>query len=298
MATDGRQPPRLRRIRHESARETEQENEPDASHTAPAHQGSLGSLGSLQAMSAESDDRNSRFKEVVDRLAGGYKTISQLVYEVLKEAIVNGTFAPGEWLRQEWLASAIGVSRIPVRTALFQLESEGLIELHPHRGARVRTLTSAQINEIFRLRALLETHALQRSMQRMTPSRLAEVEALAQHLDDQVEGGTFLDARVRFYRELYDAQDNPLLVQMIEELRGHLGRYLLGIRVDHQHKSHQHAELVAHVASGDFTQAAAWLTVHLEDVRKGIETLVLDDAPVVTPERPAERTPPTVVGRR
>ncbi len=227
---------------------------------------------------ADSDDKSSRFAEVVDRLAGGYKTISQMVYEVLKEAMVSGAFAPGEWLRQEWLAGAIGVSRIPVRTALIQLESEGLVELHPHRGARVRTLTSAQINEIFRLRVLLESYALRRSMTRVTPRRVAELKALAQELDVQPEGSQFLDARVRFYRALYDAQHNPLLVQMIEELRSHLGRYLLGIRLNHHH-----AELVAYVANGDRAGAESWLNAHLEAVRKGLEALALD-GPAVSEE--------------
>lgn len=232
--------------------------------------------GREMSNNANGAEKSSRFAEVVDRLAGGYKTISEMVYEVVKEAIVSGTFAPGEWLRQEWIAGAIGVSRIPVRTALVQLESEGLVELHPHRGARVRTLTSAQINEIFRLRALLEVYALRRSMAHMTPSRVAELKVLAQQLDAQPEGTQFLDARVRFYRELYDARDNPLLAQLIEELRGHLGRYLLGIRLDHHHEHHQHAELVAFVASGDVAGAETWLHAHLEGVRKGIESLALD----------------------
>ena len=60
--------------------------------------------------------QDARFAEVVDELSGGYRTIGQMVYAVLKEAIISGTFAPGEWLRQESLAEAIGVSRIPVRT--------------------------------------------------------------------------------------------------------------------------------------------------------------------------------------
>ena len=233
--------------------------------------------GVILLESAGSDsDRTSRFAELVDRLAGGYKTISQLVYEVLKEAVVSGTFAPGEWLRQEWLANAIGVSRIPVRTALVQLESEGLVELHPHRGARVRTLTPAQINEIFRLRALLESQALQRSMAHMTPSRIAKVQALAEQLDAQGEGSAFVDARVRFYRELYDEHDNPLLVQMIEELRSHLGRYLLGFRVDHSQGHHQHTELVKYVANNDVAGAEEWLHTHLEEVRTRIEALVME----------------------
>lgn len=228
------------------------------------------------ANSVDDVDKSPRFAAVIDRLAGGYRTITQMVYEMLKEAIVSGAFAPGEWLRQESLASAIGVSRLPVRTALAQLESEGLIEFHPHRGARVRTLTSAQIKEIFRLRALLESYALRRSMTQMTPSRVADLKALAQQLDDQPEGTQFLDARVKFYRELYDEQHNPLLAQMIEDLRSHLGRYLLGIRLGDHHARHRHTELVGYVANGDFTGAESWLNEHLESVRKGIEELALD----------------------
>src|SRR5690348_18271137 len=143
------------------------------------------------------------FVAVVDQLAGGYKTIGQMVYAVLREAILSGAFAPGEWLRQESLAAAIGVSRIPVRTALLQLESEGLVNFHPHRGARVRTLSPAQINEIYGLRVLLESHALGLSMARMTPERAQRIRDLAEKLDAEPEGGEFLDTRVQFYREVY-----------------------------------------------------------------------------------------------
>jgi DNA-binding GntR family transcriptional regulator len=221
--------------------------------------------------------QDTRFSEVVDQLAGGYKTIGQMVYAVLREAILSGAFAPGEWLRQESLAAAIGVSRIPVRTALLQLESEGLVNFHPHRGARVRTLSPAQINEIYRLRTLLESYALRLSMTKMTPLRLQSLHDLAAQLDEQPEGGQFLEVRVRFYRELYDAENNPLLVEMIEELRSHVGRYLLSFRFDGQHRN-RHLELVNHVESGDLTGAEAWLYSHLESVRAGIQELATDEA--------------------
>jgi DNA-binding GntR family transcriptional regulator len=220
--------------------------------------------------------KDTRFAEVVDQLAGGYKTIGQMVYAVLREAILSGAFAPGEWLRQESLAAAIGVSRIPVRTALLQLESEGLVNFHPHRGARVRTLSPAQINEIYRLRTLLESYALRLSMTKMTPTRLQSLRNLAVRLDEQPEGGQFLDVRVQFYRELYDAENNPLLVEMIEELRSHVGRYLLSFRFDGQHHN-RHVDLVNHVASGDLTGAEAWLYSHLEAVRAGIQELATDE---------------------
>ncbi|MCW2876020.1 MAG: hypothetical protein JWQ95_120 [Sphaerisporangium sp.] len=231
--------------------------------------------------------KNARFAEVVDELAGGYRTIGQMVYAVLKEAITSGTFAPGEWLRQESLAEAIGVSRIPVRTALLQLESDGLVTFHPHRGARVCTLSPAQINEIYRLRTLLESYALRLSMTRMNPDRAEALRKLAARLDEEHEGKEFLDVRVRFYRELYDSENNPLLVQMIEELRGHVGRYLLGFRFSGSHKR-QHSDLVEHVAGGDLSSAEAWLYSHLEGVRQGIESILLDEGGDAAPDENAE----------
>jgi DNA-binding GntR family transcriptional regulator len=221
-----------------------------------------------------SDD--SRFSKVLDQLATGYQTIGQMVYAVLREAIESGAFAPGEWLRQESLAEAIGVSRIPVRTALLQLESEGLVTFHPHRGARVRSLTPTQVDEVYGLRLLLESHALRLSMARMTPDRVERIRYLAERLDSEPEGAEFLETRVQFYREVYDAVHNPLLIEMIEQLRGHVGRYLLGFRFDgHQH--HKHIELARRIASGDLVAAESWLRSHLEDVRAGIMQLAVEE---------------------
>lgn len=219
---------------------------------------------------------DNRFSEVVTQYASGYKTIGEMVYGVLREAITTGAFAPGEWLRQEALAEAIGVSRIPVRTALLQLEAEGLVNFHPHRGARVRTLSSAQIDEIYRLRMLLEPYALRLSMARMTPERIERLRALATRLDAGEEGDDLIETRMLFYREAYDATHNPLLVEIIEELRGHVGRYLLSFRVTHDHPG-GHGDLVGHIAAGDLSAAESWLRVHLDDVRRRIQELLVEE---------------------
>lgn len=216
-----------------------------------------------------------RFTEVVDQFAGGYKTIGQMVYSVLHEAIMSGAFAPGEWLRQESIADAIGVSRIPVRTALLQLEAEGLVTFNPHRGAQVRTLSAAQIEEIYRLRLLLESHALRLSMARMRPDRLKRMRELADQLDTQAEGTDLIEARIHFYRHAYDAGNNPLLVELIEELRGHVGKYLLGFRaVSH---ANSHTKLVDYMEAGDLMSAESWLRSHLEEVQVRIADLARQD---------------------
>lgn len=212
---------------------------------------------------------------VVEQLSGGYRTVGEMVYAVLKEAILSGVFAPGERLRQESLAEAIGVSRIPVRSALLQLEAEGIITFHPHRGARVRTLSVDQVDEIFRLRRLLEGDALAQSSSSLTPERADELLALARELDDAALDGDFLDRRIRFYRALYDHERNPLLVELIEDLRARLGRYYLTMRLDGH--NHDHVALVQLLAAGQLDRAQSWLGDHLDQVRDFVREVITAD---------------------
>jgi DNA-binding GntR family transcriptional regulator len=214
---------------------------------------------------------------VIARLAIGYRSIGDMVYEVLREAILSGAFSPGERLRQEALATAIGVSRLPVRAALLKLDSEGLVEFHPRRGAVVQTLTHDEISEIYELRDLLETFALRKSMARMTPQRVATLTSLAQRLDAEAEGDSFVDLRVQFYRELYDAPNAPRLVELIEGLRGNIGRYLLGWRVSGGSGHGHHAELISYVANGDVDGAEKWLRKHLKEVSAGVDEILFGD---------------------
>jgi DNA-binding GntR family transcriptional regulator len=212
------------------------------------------------------------FAAVVARFSSGYKTLGQMTYEVLREAVLSGALAPGEWLRQDALAEAIGVSRVPIRTALMQLESDGLVTFHPRRGAQVRTLTPVQIDEIYRVRTQLEIYALRLSMTAMTPRRLESLRALAKGLDRAHGGPDFLQARIAFYRELYDAGSNPILLRTIEDLRGSVGHYLVGLRklaAGHQH----HHAIVEFVAARDLAGAEQWLLTHLADVRHELELL-------------------------
>jgi DNA-binding GntR family transcriptional regulator len=86
---------------------------------------------------------------------------SQLIVR-LRERILAGTYAPGSALRQDILASEFGTSKIPVREALVQLQSEGLVDIFPNRGFQVRPLAGAELDEVFRLRLQVEPAAVAR----------------------------------------------------------------------------------------------------------------------------------------
>src|SRR5438270_4983537 len=101
------------------------------------------------------------------------QTIASMTVEALRERILRGDYPDGEPLRQDALADELGVSRIPVREALRQLEAEGLVTFNPHRGAVVSSLSLDEIHELFELRAEIECDLLSPAIPKMSKEPLA-----------------------------------------------------------------------------------------------------------------------------
>ena len=91
------------------------------------------------------------------------QTIVSMTVDAVRERILRGIYPEGEPLRQDALAEELGASRIPVREALRRLEAEGLVTFNPHRGAVVSSLSLAEIEEIFEIRARIESDLLRRA---------------------------------------------------------------------------------------------------------------------------------------
>src|SRR5689334_25063716 len=97
------------------------------------------------------------------------QTLTTMTADAIRERILRGRYPEGEPLRQDAIGAELGVSRIPVREALRQLEAEGLVTFNPHRGAVVSTLSLKQIQELFELRAEIEGDLIRRAIPHMTP---------------------------------------------------------------------------------------------------------------------------------
>lgn len=229
--------------------------------------------GTAEKSTTERSSRAS-LEQLAREFSSGYRSVGAMVYEVLKDAILSGALAPGEKLRQETLAEAIGVSRLPVRSALIQLEAEGLVIFHERRGAMVSTLSEPQVHEIYELRTVLEGFALREAIRTMTPKRLATLRRLATVADAEGEGDEFVEARSRFYDELYGSETRPMLAQIVSDLRLKVGGYLLGRRMESVH-GHSHGALVDVIEGGDADAAVAVLAHHLQAVCDGV-VLLLD----------------------
>src|SRR5579871_271036 len=101
------------------------------------------------------------------------QSLPDTLFASLRERILNGEFKEGESLVQDGIAKEYGVSRIPVREALRQLEACGLVAMQIHHGAVVTSLPTEQLEELFELRSLLEGDLLMRAIPRMTDEQLA-----------------------------------------------------------------------------------------------------------------------------
>jgi len=101
------------------------------------------------------------------------RTLKENVTNILRQSIVDGSLAPGSELNQAQIAEKLGVSRGPIREALGKLEQEGLIRTVPYKGVFITPLDRQYVEELYSVRALLETMALERGIERMTDDDLS-----------------------------------------------------------------------------------------------------------------------------
>ncbi|MBP2366803.1 GntR family transcriptional regulator [Pseudonocardia parietis] len=139
---------------------------------------------------------------------------SEGVARVLREEIFSGNLKPGESLPERTLAEGLGVSRTPVREALFTLQSEGLVELTPNRGATVRRITSKDIVQIYSLRAVLEAYAAAEAARTRTRKDIDALLDAQAKLERVGVSGTAHEqalADLAFHRLISDATGSSLL---------------------------------------------------------------------------------------
>ncbi len=129
--------------------------------------------------------------ETVTTQAPRHQTKQEFVYRTLRKAIMQAELLPGERLRTEDIAQRLGVSPIPVREALQLLQSERLVEMIPHVGARVARIAQESIIEVFTVMEGLELVATRTAAARMTPSHLETLASLVQMMDRALENGNY-----------------------------------------------------------------------------------------------------------
>jgi DNA-binding GntR family transcriptional regulator len=142
----------------------------------------------------------------------------QQVVDAVRDAIVAGQIVPGEQLKQDQLAAELGVSPAPIREALRQLESEGLVAHQPNRGVFVTAVSVEELFEVLLpMRLALEAYAFTRSMSLLTEAQYAELERFAAVMDQgaaDVDLVAIKEADLRFHEFVIAASEAPHTIQL------------------------------------------------------------------------------------
>jgi DNA-binding GntR family transcriptional regulator len=160
----------------------------------------------------------SDFAELASAAFQNQKSASMVVADTIRSAILRGHFFPGQAMPQEEIARKFKVSRAPVRDALRQLESEGLVVLHPNRGAEVVKLTGSDVQEIFLIRESLESTALRLSVPKMTEADFTKAEEILTRIDADPDPTHMAELNWEFHENLYRAASLPRLISMARTL--------------------------------------------------------------------------------
>ncbi|MFZ6849569.1 GntR family transcriptional regulator [Undibacterium sp. RuRC25W] len=197
------------------------------------------------------------------------KNRSTSLREEIEEMIAMGHLQPGHHLDETELATQFGVSRTPIREALIQLASMGIIDMRPRRGAQVATISPQQLVEMFEVMAEFEAMCGRMAARRMSKAEMQELQAA--HLACQSASNTddtddYFYQNEQFHQLIYQGSHNEFLSTQALNLHRRLRPYRrLQLRVRDRVKMsfHEHDQVVEAIMAGDGEQAAQLLRGHI-----------------------------------
>lgn len=205
-------------------------------------------------------------REAVDR-----HLLRDTAYAALRDAIVDGTLAPGEVLHDSELCEWLALSRTPVRAALMRLHDDGLVEMAPQRYTRVSELSRRDVRQMFPLLAAVHGLATELATPALTPADVAKLrrenEAFVAALRGRDAAGAYA-ADDRFHAVFVRAAANREVERSLAQLGGRVARLerLVTRALPGRRSVAQHEAILVRAASGDASGAASaarenWMTL-------------------------------------
>jgi len=209
-----------------------------------------------------------------------HKPLKEELFDALHRQIIAGKYAPGDWLRQEEIASQMGVSMTPVREALDLLVAAGLAERVPYRGVRVREMSVKDVTEAYGLRMILEVLIAREAAKNVTPGQITRLEGMLEEMKKHETLNEMPLARQlsrEFHLAIAEASGNDLLIKLYGVVANAFPDWLLyealfrkpEILADSmKNTENEHEAIVSALKKGDGDKAAVKSVEHLMESGK------------------------------
>ena len=210
-------------------------------------------------------------------------TIPDRIFSLIKEAIVEGDIPAGSKISEPELARAYGISRGPLREAIGRLEACGLVVRRPNVGARVVTLSSSQLIEIFHVREALEGMAARLAAQHMSDEEIADLRRLLGQHREQIERDTEhayfqREGDLDFHYRIVQGSHNTRMINLLCNDLYHLVRlyrYQFGMSSKRGPRAFvEHEHIVDAIERRDAEMAELMMRAHIRASRENVERLL------------------------
>lgn len=193
-----------------------------------------------------------------------HQSLADYIIKDLEDKIINGILKPGRRIIEEDLCKSFRVSQSPVREALRALESQGLIKHEPRKGVTVTKLSPKEAEDVYRIRANLESLATYLAVKNNDPRVLRKLKNIHARMMKMVSDGkistAYFNLNFKFHKTVVDASENQRLIQMVESFTKQVRRYRIGVlsvpgRVSASLKNHD--AIIRSFEAGDAEKAEA-----------------------------------------
>lgn len=199
------------------------------------------------------------------------RSLSEQVVELLYRQIINGTLQAGQHVNEAVLARQLGISRNPIREAVRRLQERGLLVMVPRKGTFVRRMEIDDVNDTFRFRLVIESHAIELALPVMTDADLDELQGIVDSMVEAADRGNAIDLVERdvfFHRRICELSGSKHVVRAFMDLYAEV-RMLIALVEKHFESMHaaavDHYPVVAALRTRDTATAIAAITEHIKD---------------------------------
>ncbi|MGI6119933.1 MAG: GntR family transcriptional regulator [Desulfosporosinus sp.] len=208
-------------------------------------------------------------KRLLPVILDGYKPLREIVFESLRDAILNGILKPGERLMEIQLAKEMGVSRTPIREAIRKLELENFVVMIPRKGAYVAGVSMKDVADVFEIRSALEGLAAGLAAERITDDELEQMEQVLfiSDSEDEIDLEKYINTDTEFHALIYQASRNERLVQILANLLEQIQRFRstsLAIPGRNKLAIDEHKKIFEALRNHDSVEAQSLAMAHIE----------------------------------
>jgi DNA-binding GntR family transcriptional regulator len=211
------------------------------------------------------------------------KYLRDVVFESLKDAIMNGKLEQGKMITEQQISREFGISRTPVREALYKLTATGLVRIIPHKGFLISKWSIKEIRDVFEIRIVLERLAVELFIRNYYQENLEELENITKKMEKAVQENNFMEAAKmnnKFHDLIIEKSDNHEISNVMEPLKNKINIFrLISISTPSRLKTSlaEHRNILASILKKDIENAKKLIEIHIRKVLDIIEKKLLEE---------------------